>query len=124
MGRERPVDVHAENARVLADVEVTAPAFVAMPADQVRLAGHAGPESRAVDALAPGDDLTADLVADHPWWMDPCRRPWVPVVEMDVGAADRGGRNAEQHLTRGRLRYGDLADHETRGGSGFEDGEH
>ena len=107
MGRERTVDVDAEDARVLADVEVAATAFVAVTADDVRLDGHAGPERRTCDAVTPGDDLAADLVADHARRMHARRRPGIPVVEVHVGAAHRCRGDAEEHLAgRGRRASG------------------
>ena len=58
------------------------------------------PSRTRVTALAGGDHAARKLVAEHCRWPHDVLRPRVPRVEVVVGAADRGGLHAEQHLAR------------------------
>jgi hypothetical protein len=75
MGREGAVDVDTQDPRVLAHMKIPAAALVAVTTDDVRLDGDAGSGRRALDALSPGHDLTADLVSDHARRTHARRRP-------------------------------------------------
>lgn len=47
------------------------------------------------DAFADFDDLTAEFVADDPGRVDSAFAPFVPVVDVEVGAAEGSSVNAE-----------------------------
>ena len=56
------------------------------------------------DTLTELDDLADELVADDQRGMDGVLGPLVPAVDVQVGAADPCTEDADQHLTRARLR--------------------
>jgi hypothetical protein len=45
-------------------------------------------------------------------------------MDMDVGAADAGGADADQDLVCSDRRDGDVLEGETGGGGGFDEGAH
>ena len=82
-------------------VATAAAGDVAFAADDV-----AGME--VVDVRADGDDLADKLMADHHGHRNGLLRPLVPVVDMNVGAADAGVAHADQHVVDAVLRFGNI----------------
>ncbi len=56
------------------------------------------PGWKSADVGADLDDLAHELVADHHRHGDGLLRPGVPVVDVQVGAADAGAVHADQHV--------------------------
>ena len=50
------------------------------------------------------DDFPDELVADDETWLDGVLRPLVPRVDVEVGAADAGAKDADEDLARTGLR--------------------
>jgi hypothetical protein len=101
---EAPGAVDADADRVAAQVAASGAAVAAVAAGDVALAGDAvaGREPRHLAAHL--DDLAAVLVADLHRHRDGALRPGVPVVDVDVGAADRGLPHADEDVVRADAR--------------------
>ena len=56
------------------------------------------------DILPELDDLADELVADDQSGLDRVLGPLVPRVDVEIGAADAGAEDADQDLSRTRLR--------------------
>jgi hypothetical protein len=82
-------------------VAATTADHVAFTADQV-----AGEEVRHIGAHL--YDLADELVADGHGHGDGLLRPRVPLVDVDVGAANSGAQHADQHVVDTDLRNVDL----------------
>src|SRR5581483_3337381 len=91
----------AEMATAGETVAAAAAGDVAFAADDV-----AGME--VVDIGSNGDNLSDELVADHHGHWNGLLRPLVPVVDMNVGAADAGIAHADQHVVDAVLRLGNI----------------
>ena len=86
--REGPVPVDADDARVAADVAVARAALQAMPAHDVAFSGDELPYAQLRDTLAHRHDLPGEFVPHHDRRMDPALGPGIPLVNMDISAAD------------------------------------
>ena len=124
-GGESAVGVDPDDPGVGADVVVAAQALGAAVADEVGFDRDpvADPHP-AVHPLAERHHLAADLVAHDPGQVDPRLGPGVPVVEMDVGATDRGGEHPEQDLARAGGRLLHVGDGDAGPGGVLDDSAH
>ena len=91
-------DVDADAARL--GIEMVAPAArgAALHADHVALARHALADLEAPDVGAELGDLARIFVADRHRRRDRLLRPFVPVEDVHVGAADAGLVDLHQHV--------------------------
>ena len=103
---EGPGPVDADALRVLAEVPAAGQAVAADPADDVALAVDQVALLEALDGGAHLLDDADELVADHHGRLDRLLGPVVPVVDVDVGAADGGLLDPDQDVVRrpGRAR--------------------
>ena len=94
--REAAVAVDSENARALAHVRAAGPAVEADPARDVALGGDVVALRDVRDRAPERDDRPAELVAERERRLHALRRPLVPALDVQVGAADRGGLDADR----------------------------
>src|ERR1044071_2933141 len=85
---EGAVGVDADNFDVLTDVSFAGAALQALAASHVHLGGNEVALLDAGDFVAKGRYLAAELVSWNQRRMDAILRPAVPVVNVQVGAAD------------------------------------
>src|SRR6478672_4486012 len=96
---EGALPVHADAAGVRVEVEVTGAGRFRVQIDDVALGGNALADLQAaVDVLADGDDLAGQLVARDHGNGNVLLGPLVPVPDVDVGAADGGALDPDQHV--------------------------
>ena len=101
---EGAVAVDADALRVLAQVPAPGEAVAADAADDVALAVD---QVALLEPLHGGADLldhADELVPDDHRRLDRLLRPVVPVVDVHVGAADRGLPDPDEHVVRARGR--------------------
>ncbi|MNX93993.1 hypothetical protein D3C86_1262080 [compost metagenome] len=102
---EGALTVHADAARVGVQVEVTGAGGFRVQVDDVTLGRDALADLQAaIHVLADGDDLAGELVAGDHGHRDVLLGPLVPVPDVDVGAADGGAVDADQHVLVARHR--------------------
>ena len=123
-GREAAVDVDAEDAGVRADVRLPGEALGATAADGVALGGDEIAHLHLLDPFADLHDRAAELVPDDARRVDATGGPGVPLPDVQVGAADGGGLQAELDLARSRRTLGDLDDLDAGFGPDLRDGVH
>src|SRR5690606_20280460 len=99
---EGAVAVDPDPDRVRAQVRAPAAAVAAVAADDVALGGHALADAVAVHARADLGDAADELVPDHQPGPDGALAPLVPQVDVQVGAADRGLLDLDQHFVGAR----------------------
>ncbi len=102
---EGAIAVHADAHRVRAQVLATAAAVAAVAADDVALGRHPLTHLVAAHARAQGSDAADELMADGEAGLDGALAPLVPQVDMQVGAADGGLLQLDQHLVGAGLRH-------------------
>src|SRR5207244_8015804 len=90
--------VDADALGVFAQVATAGQAVAAVPADDVPLAADDLTGAEILDARADLDDPADELVADHERHRDGLLRPGIPVVDVQVGAADAGTQHLDQHV--------------------------
>src|SRR5689334_4732203 len=103
---EGAVGIHADNFDVLTDVSFAGAALQALAASHVHLGGNEVALLDAGDFVAKGRYLAAKLVSGNQRGMDAVLRPAVPVVNVQVGAAD--GRDLDLDQDVGASEGGDL----------------
>ena len=113
---ERAVGVHPEPHGVDAHVTASGPAVAAASADDVALPGRTVTDLQARDVLADLDDLAVELVADDQRRDDGARRPVVPGLQVQVGAAQPRPQHPQLHLVRPAVGFGDIDQFQTRAG--------
>ena len=92
----RPIDAHAGGA--FAEVTTPCQAVAAPSADDMSFARDGLPGEEVVDIRADGHDLADKLVADHHRHGNRLLGPGVPVVDVEVGAADAGAVDSDQDI--------------------------
>ena len=122
--RKRPVAIDADDARVLADVAVAGAALEAVPADDVTLGGDEVARAESRDAVTDRLDLPGKFVAHDDRRLDAALGPWVPVGDVEVGAADPGVPNGDQDFTRTGGWLGDGRNLQARAAAGLHNGLH
>ena len=114
---EGSLDVDAQDAQVLADVRSPGSTCRASPARDVGLRRH---ERSGLDVMHLGADSLdrpGHLVPErHRESTYPLLSPFVPVIDVEVGAADRGCVDANEHLALAGRRDGHA--HQLGPGSG------
>src|SRR5207253_6575290 len=103
-----PVAIDTEHPDVLAQVIEATQALPAGVVHDVRLRRHEGARLQLGDVRAGGHHMPGHLVAEDPWRMDVALRPIVPVEDVYVGSADRGGGDLDQDVAAGRLGVGNV----------------
>ena len=102
---EGAVAVDADADRVRAQVLATGTAVSAMAADDMAFGGDAITNAVAGDGRTQLDDAANKLVADDQPRLDRPLAPLIPLVDVQVGAADRGLFQLDQHLVGADLRH-------------------
>ena len=102
---ERAGPIDADALRVLAQMPAAGQAVAAAAADDVPLAADDLADVKIVDVGADLDDLADELVADDHRHGDRLLRPGVPVVDVQVGAADAGAQHLDQHVVDADRRH-------------------
>lgn len=116
--------VHSDAFGVGAEVAAPGEAISAAPAHEVALTGHVVTGHEVGDAGTDPFHVPAILVADgHGDW-NGFLRPVVPVPDVEVGSADGGFRDANQHVHRSDLGLRDIEQIEAGFGPGFDEGSH
>ena len=100
--RARAVDADALGVR--AEVPAAGHAVAAATAHEVALAADEVTGREVVDVRSDLDDLAHELVADDHRHRDRALRPGVPGADVQVGAADAGALDADQHVVDADLR--------------------
>src|SRR5207244_2821182 len=97
-----PVD--SEPDRVRAEMAPAGHAVAAAAADDVSFAGDDVARSEVADVASDGGDLADELVANDHRDGDRGLRPRIPVIDVEVGAADPGLRDPDEHIVDADLR--------------------
>jgi hypothetical protein len=90
--------VDADAARGGVEMELSGAALAAEFADQVPLARTALADFQPFYQRTLGDDFASEFMARHQPDRHGARGPVVPVPDVDVGAADAGLVNLDQHI--------------------------
>ncbi len=121
---EGAVGVDADDLHVLADVRLAGAALQALAAGHVHLGGDEVARLHAGHFVAHGFDGAAELVAGNERRMNAALRPLVPLVNVQVGAADGGHLDLDQDVGAAELRLGNFADFRARRGLRLNNGKH
>ena len=98
--------------------------LAAATADKVTFAADDIAGREVADIGTDFDDLADELVADRHRDGDSFLRPGVPVVDMEVGAADASAEHLDENVVDPDFRDGDFFEPEAGGGFGFDEGAH
>ena len=122
---ERAGAVHADALGVRAQVAPAGQAVAAAPADDVALAADDVARREVGDVRRrPRRSSPDELVADHQRDRDRLLGPGVPVVDVQVGAADPGPVDPDQHVVDPDLRLRDVLEPQAGLGVGFHECAH
>jgi hypothetical protein len=111
---ERPLAVNADAQRVRAKMPSACKAIAAASADHVSFAADDIARIKIADIRPDLDDLTNKFVADRHRDRNGFLRPLVPLVDVNVGAADAGIAHAYQHIVDADSRLGNIFEPQTR----------
>ena len=90
---------------VRSEMEMPGPRGPALVTHQMALPGHPQAFFQALDMIAQTDDLADIFMADDHRHRDGRGGPFVPIVNMNIGAADRGFFDLDEHIVGTRLGY-------------------
>ena len=99
-------------------------AVAAVAAGDMALAGHPLSHLQAGHPRAQGKNLAYILMADGHGGLDVQLRPWVPIVDVHVGAADCGLMYFDENLSGAGLRHAHLPQLQSRSRGGLDQGVH
>ena len=109
---EGAVAVDADAEGVGAEMAAAGEAVAAASADDVAFAADELADGDVGDVGADVDDFADELVADDEALADGGAGPGVPVVDVEVGAADAGGEDADFDVVDAHLGLGDVLEPE------------
>ena len=118
---EGAVPVDADDPGVPAHVRLLGAAVLAVPADQVSFRRDAVADLDVPDQPAGLDDFSHEFVAEDDRRIHPVLRPAVPLVNVEIRAADPRPSHLYQHVARANLGHRRVAHHEAGGRPGFAD---
>ena len=121
---EGAVGVDADDLHVLADVRLAGAALQALAAGDVHLGGDEVAFLHAGDIFADGLDGAAELVAGNERGMNAALRPLVPLIDVQVGAANGRDFDLDQDFVRTECGIGNFADLCARSGLRLYDSKH
>ncbi len=106
--RERSVAIDAEDAIIPADVRLAGPALKTPATGDVRFRRDVVTYFDQRDGGADFHDLTAHFMADDTGRVDAAMSPGIPIIDVGVSAAERGGLHADDGVVRSgsRIRAG------------------
>ena len=119
-----PVRVHADALGVRAQVAAPGEAVAAAPAHEVAFAADDVAGGEVGDVGADLDDLADELVPDHHRHRDRLLRPRVPVVDVQIGAADAGPVDPDQHVVDPDFGFGHVLEPQSGLRLGFHECSH
>ena len=93
----------------------------AMSTDDVSLTHHHLTASKSEDVVADCIDDADELMTNHHWHRDCFLRPVIPIIDVNVGAADRRLQHADENVITASFRNGNLLKPEARFGFRFYD---
>src|SRR5262249_20820789 len=104
------VRVDADDLYVRANVRLSRAALVTLAAGDVHLGGDEVAFLDCGDFLADGGDVSRELVAGNKRRLDASGGPLVPIVDMQIGAADARDLHLHENIPRPETRDFDFAD--------------
>ena len=111
---ERARPVHADALDVRAQMPPSGQAVAAAAADHVTFAAHEIARVKIVDVGADFHDLADELMADRHRHGNGALRPFVPVVDVNIGAADAGAPYPDQNVVDADGGFGNLFEPQAR----------
>ena len=105
-------------------MRLAGPALQALAAGHVHLGGNEVAFLDAGDFIAEGRHFTAELMAGDERRMNAVLRPPVPVVDVQIGAADGGDFYLDQNISAAECGNLDVANFRARGGLRLDDRQH
>src|SRR6185437_10732526 len=121
---EGAVVIHADDLHELADVRFAGAALQALAAGHVHLRRDEVAFLDAGDLGAHRSYHAAEFVPGDERRMNAALRPGVPVIDVQVGAADRGYFDFDQNVGQADLGDGNVADFGARLRLGLHHGQH
>jgi hypothetical protein len=121
---KRACAVHSQPLRVRAQVPPPGQAIPAMPADDVAFPADEVTRMKILHIGADFDDLTAKFVTDNQRHMNRGSRPFIPVVNVQVGTADSRAKHANLHVADAGFRLGNIFEPETSLGATLNESFH
>ena len=98
------VGIYADDFHVLANVRFASATLQALSAGDVHFGGNKIAFFYTGDFVSTGDYFTAELVSGNQWRMDTALCPAVPLINMQVGAADGCYFDLDQNVGAPNLR--------------------
>ena len=103
--RERPVAIDPEDAIVLAHMRLPGTTLEALTTCDVRLGGDIIAHFDERDIRADLHDLAAHFMANDARRVDAAVGPGIPIVNMGICSAERGGCDADDSVGRAWFRF-------------------
>ena len=111
---KRALAIHADALRVRAKMTPAGETIAAMSADDVAFAGDEIARRKTLHAIADAFDHADEFMADDHRHRDRFLRPRVPVINVNVGAADRCFLNPDENVVAADFRHRDFLQPESR----------
>src|SRR5271157_403979 len=121
---EGAIRVHADDLHMLADVRFAGAALQALAAGHVHLGGNEVAFLDARHFVPDRFNRAAELVPGNQWRMNATLCPLVPLVNVQVRAADGRHLDLDQYIGGAKLRFGNFADLRARRGLRLYHGKH
>jgi hypothetical protein len=96
--REAAIAIDPDDLDLAADMPLPGPAKVAMAAADMTFTRHLFAPREGLDSFPDRFDHTHEFVPYDEGWMDAALGPFIPRVDMEIGAADTGFFDADQDV--------------------------
>src|SRR5262245_45563635 len=103
--RKRALPIHSDAFRVGAKMASAGKTIAAMDAHGVTLTRNPIPRRETIHSIAHTLENADVFVADYQWYRDRLLRPRIPVVNVDISAADRSLLAADKRIIVAHFRH-------------------
>ncbi len=103
--REGPIAIHAQYLHIAADMRLTRPALITVPAGNMGLGSDKIPWDNLRHLTPNLDHLSRELMPKDTRHLHAILSPGIPIVDMHVSSADRGRFDLHQYIARPNPRY-------------------
>src|SRR5262245_24098159 len=105
---ERPLPIDADTFRIWTKMTPSRETVAAMPADNVPFAGNEVARRKTLNPFADALHDTNKFMPDDHWYRDRLLRPGIPVINVNVGPADRSFFNPNEYVIVAYRRHRDF----------------
>jgi hypothetical protein len=121
---ERALTIHAHADGMSAQLATTSQAIAASTTDQMAFTTDQITDFEIIDVATEFNHMANEFVADHQRHRNGALGPGIPIINMQIRAADAGAINADEYVVYANFWHRHVDQSQSRCGGRFSDGFH